>query len=101
MGRESGDVASVSDDPSEAIPKADELSDKRKRHDEAQGLLDPKGVFMLGVRGVRIRLFQMLMDARTRDLKDDLTARLQVLDEVVNALNFFITDYKVALKNKR
>ena len=91
----------MSDDPSEAIPKADELSDKRARKDEAEGLLDPKGVFMLGVRGVRIRLFQMLMDARTRELKDDLTARLQVLDEVVNALNFFISDYKVALKNKR
>ena len=91
----------VSDDPSEAIPKADELSDKRARKDEAEGLLDPKGVFMLGVRGVRIRLFQMLMDAKTRELKDDLTARLQVLDEVVNALNFFITDYKVALRNRK
>ena len=27
-------------------------------------LLDPKGVFMLGVRGVRMRWYQMLMDAR-------------------------------------
>lgn len=91
----------MSNDPSEPIPKTDDLADKRKRHDEAVGLLDPKGAFMLGVRGVRIRWFQMLMDAKTRDLKDDLTARLQVLDEVVNALNFFITDYKVGLKNKR
>ena len=88
-------------DPSEPIPKADDLSEKRERKEEAEGLLDPKGVFMLGVRGVRIRWFQELMDARDRDVKDDLTFKLQVLDEVVHVLNGFINDYKVALKNKR
>jgi hypothetical protein len=89
------------DDPSEPIPKADDLSDKRVRSEEASGLLDPKGVFMLGVRGVRIRWFQNLMDARDREVKDDLTFKLQVLDEVVHALDGFVNDYKVALKNKR
>jgi hypothetical protein len=91
----------MSDDPSEPIPPADDLAVKRQRHDDITALLDSKGVFMLGVRGVRMRWFQMLMDARTRELKDDLTARLQVLDEVVNALQGFINDYKVALRNKR
>ena len=88
-------------DPSEADAPAADLAVKRQRHDDANALLDPKGVFMLGVRGVRIRWYQMLMDARTRELKDDLTARLQVLDEVTHALQSFINDYKIALKNKR
>ena len=52
--------------PAKRSRRPTRLSDKRARKDEAEGLLDPKGVFMLGVRGVRIRLFQMLMDARTR-----------------------------------
>ena len=89
------------DDPTEPIPKADELSDKRVRNDEAGGLLDPKGVFMLGVRGVRMRWYRELLDAKDRETKDNLVYKSQVLDEVVNVLNFFITDYKVALKNKR
>ena len=88
-------------DPSEAVPPASDLAVKRQRHDDANALLDPKSVFMLGVRGVRMRWFQMLMDAKTRELKDDLTTRLQVLDEVTHALQSFINDYKIALKNKR
>ncbi len=88
-------------DPSEAVPPAPDLAVKRQRSEEAQGLIDPKGVFMLSVKGVRMRWFQMLMDARDRELKEDLTFRLQVLDEVVNALQGFINDYHVALKNKR
>ena len=43
----------MSDDPQEPIPPADDLAVKRQRSDEANTLLDPKGVFMLGVRGVR------------------------------------------------
>ena len=88
-------------DPSEPDAPAADLAVKRQRHDDANALLDPKGVFMLGVRGVRIRFYQMLMEARTRELKDDIVARMQVLDEVTHALQFFINDYKVALKNKR
>jgi hypothetical protein len=88
-------------DPREEIPKADDLAVKRERSEEASGLLEQKGVFMLGVRGVRMRWFQQLMDTRDREAKDDLTYKLQVLDEVVNALNSFINDYKVSLKNKR
>jgi hypothetical protein len=88
-------------DPNEPVPKADDLSDKRLRKEEAEGLLDPKGVFMLGVRGVRIRWFQELMAARDQETKDYLTSKLQVLDEVTNALQGFVNDYKVALKNKR
>jgi hypothetical protein len=89
-------------DPSEPVPVADDLAVKRQRHDEANTLLDPKGVFMLGVRGVRQRWFQMLMDARgNKELRDDLINRLQVLDEVTHALQFFVNDYKVAMKNKR
>jgi hypothetical protein len=89
------------EDPREEIPKADDLSDKRLRKEEAEGLLDPKGVFMLGVRGVRMRWFQELMDMNDREAKEVLTYKLQVLHEVVNALNGFVNDYKVALKNKR
>jgi hypothetical protein len=88
-------------DPSEPAPPADDLSDKRVRSEEAGALLDPKGVFMLGVRGVRMRWFQSLMDAKDRETKDNLTYKLQVLDEVVNAMNGFINDYKMALRNKR
>jgi hypothetical protein len=88
-------------DPSEPAPAADDLSEKRERSEEASGLIDPKSVFMLGVRGVRMRWFQSLMDARDQETKDNLTYKLQVLDEVVNALNGFITDYKMALRNKR
>jgi hypothetical protein len=88
-------------DPSEPIPLADDLAIKRQRSDEAEGLLDPKGVFMLGVRGVRMRWFQQLMDAKDRETKDNLTYKLQVLDEVANELQSFINDYKVALRNRR
>lgn len=88
-------------DPSEPIPPADDLAVKRQRSDEANALIDPKGVFMLGVRGVRMRWYQQLMDTRDQAMKDDLVYRSQVLDEVVNALQGFINDYKVALKNKR
>lgn len=88
-------------DPSEEVPKVDDLAVKRERSEEAEGLMDPKGVFMLGVRGVRIRWYQQLMGARDRETKDDLTAKLQVLDEVANALQGFVNDYKVALRNKR
>jgi hypothetical protein len=88
-------------DPSEEAPKVDDLAVKRERSEEAEGLMDPKGVFMLGVRGVRIRWYRELMDARDRETKDYLTSKLQVLDEVVNSLQGFVTDYKVASRNKR
>ena len=88
-------------DPSEPIPKADDLAVKRQRSEEAEGLLDPKGVFILGVRGVRMRWYQQLMATRNPEEKDDLVYKSQVLDEVVNSLQGCINDYKVALKNKR
>ena len=64
MGGEGADGMSMEwgkkngDDPTEPIPKVDELSDKRVRKEEAEGLIDPKGVFMLGVRGVRMRWYR-------------------------------------------
>jgi hypothetical protein len=88
-------------DPSEPAPAADDISAKRERREDAEGLIDPKSVFMLGVRGVRMNWFRGLMDARDQATKDELTYKLQVLDEVVNALNGFITDHKMALRNKR
>jgi hypothetical protein len=45
-------------DPSEPAPAADDMSAKRERREEAEGLIDPKSVFMLGVRGVRMNWFR-------------------------------------------
>jgi hypothetical protein len=90
----------VTDDVAEPIEPAD-LAVKRERSEEAVELLDPKGVFMLGVRGVRQRWFQQLMDAKDRETRDYLTAKLQVLDEVANSLKGFVIDYKMALGKKR
>jgi hypothetical protein len=91
----------VSDDVSEPVAAPDDLAIKRERSEEATDLLDPKGVFMLGVRTVRQRWFQQLMDANERETKNNLTYKLQVLDEVANSLKTFVIDYKVALRNKR
>jgi hypothetical protein len=41
------------------------------------------------------------MDANDRETKNNLTYKLQVLDEVANSLKTFVIDYKVALRNKR
>jgi hypothetical protein len=97
----SDDAANLAADPSEEAPKVDDLAIKRERSEEAARLMDPNGVFMLSVRGVRIRWYQQLMEARDRETKDYLTSKLQVLDEVSNALQGFVNDYKVALRNKR
>lgn len=86
-----------SHDPTEPIPVVDDLSLKRERKDEAEGLMEPNGVFMLGVKGVRMRWFQELMVARDRETKDNLTYKLQVLDEVANSLQGFVNDYKMAV----
>lgn len=91
----------MNDDPSAPIPTSDDLSLKRERKEEAEGLMEPNGVFMLGVKGVRMRWFQELMVAKDRETKDNLTYKLQVLDEVANSLQGFVTDYKMALKAKR
>ena len=91
----------MSDDVSEPVATSDDLAIKRERSEEATDLLDPKGVFMIGVRGIRQRWFQALMDANERETKNNLTYKLQVLDEVANALKSFIIDYKMALRNKR
>lgn len=101
MGGEGVLLVSDEHDPSEEIPKADDLAVKRERSEEAEDLIDPKGVFMLGVRGVRMRWFQELMDAKDKETGDYLTAKLRVLDEVANSLKGFVTDYKMALKGKR
>jgi hypothetical protein len=91
----------MSDDVAEPIAPADDLTIKRERSEEATDLLDPKSVFMIGVRTVRQRWFQALMDANDRETKNNLTYKLQVLDEVANSLKTFVIDYKVALRNKR
>jgi hypothetical protein len=91
----------MSDDVFEPYAAPDDLAIKRERSEEATDLLDPKGVFMLGVRTVRQRWFQALMDANERETKNNFTYKLQVLDEVANSLKTFVIDYKVALRNKR
>lgn len=88
-------------DPNEAIPEAPDIAVKRERKEEAEGLMESGGVFMLGVRGVRMRWFQELMDAKDRETKDNLTYKLQVLDEVANCLKGFVTEYKMAVRAKR
>jgi hypothetical protein len=91
----------VTDDVAEPVAASDDVAIKRQRSEEATDLLDPKGVFMISVRGVRQRWFQSLMDANDRETKNNLTYKLQVLDEVANALQSFIVDHKMALRNRR
>lgn len=91
----------MADDPNQTPAEAPDIAAKRERKEEAERLIDPKSVFMLGVVATRKRWFQELMSAHTRELKDELVAKLQVLDTVVNELMSFINDYKVALRNTK
>ncbi len=91
----------MSDDPNQPAPDAADFDAKRQRKEEAERLLEPKGVFMLGVIGIRQRWFRELMDARTDELKGELVAKLQVLDAVVNGLAGFVNDYRVAVRNTK
>ena len=91
----------MTDDPNQPAPDATDFDAKRQRKEEAERLLEPKGVFMLGVIGIRQRWFRELMDARTDELKGELVAKLQVLDAVVNGLAGFVNDYRVAVRNTK
>lgn len=88
-------------DPTEPDVRATDTQAKRVLFQEAKELLDPKGVFMLAIRAVRIRWYGELMDAVDRDKKADLLARLKVIDAVPAELQGFINDYTMALDRQR
>ncbi len=84
-------------DPAEQAPNVTELSTKRERREDAESLLDEKGVFMLAVRSLRIRWFNELLDTTDRETKNDLHARLKALRALPTELEGFIRDHKFAL----
>jgi hypothetical protein len=88
-------------DPTQEDAKVTELSAKRERREDAEILLDEKGVFMLAIRSLRIRWFNELMVATERTVKDDLTARLKALTALPIELEGFIRDHKFALDRVR
>ena len=90
------------DDPTQPDPVVTELSIKRARRDDAETLLEEKGVFMLAVRSLRIRWFNELMTTTERSERDALTFKLQALLSIPDELAGFIRDHKFALdKAKR
>jgi hypothetical protein len=84
-------------DPEQTDARAHDTQAKRVLFDEANELLAEKGVFMLAVRALRIKWFNALMEAKDRETKADLTAKLQVLTSIPGELQGFINDYKMAL----
>ena len=84
-------------DPREETPKVHDLSAKRLLKDEAEELLDPKGVFMAAVKAVRIKWFGQLMD--TGDA--GLIAKLQALDAIPQELQTAVNDYKMAIRHMK
>jgi hypothetical protein len=88
-------------DPTQEDPKVTELSAKRERREEAELLLEEKGVFMLAIRSLRIRWFNELMTTSERATKDDLTARLKALTALPVEIEGFIRDHKFALDRAR
>lgn len=87
-------------DPFAPDVRAVDSDAKRALHNEATDLLDKSGVFMLAIRSLRIQWFNELMNAKDWESQAHLTRKLQVLTEVPQELQRFITDYKFAL-NKR
>ena len=87
-------------DPFAPDVRATDGDAKRLLRDQADELLDKNGVFMLAVRSLRIQWFNELMAAKDWETQTNLTRKLQVLTEVPQELQRFITDYKFAL-NKR
>ena len=91
----------MSDDPQTENAKVNDLSQKRALKDEAEGLLDPAGVFMAAVRTLRIAWYREWLDAKDHAAVEELRAKLQVLDAIPKMINAAITDYKFAADRQR
>jgi hypothetical protein len=88
-------------DPTQTDARANDTSAKRVLYDEANDLLNEKGVFMLAIRALRIRWYGEFLDTNEREKERDLKARLKVLDAVPAEIKRFVSDYTVAQKNVR
>jgi hypothetical protein len=83
-------------DPTQVDARANDTAAKKILADEANELLSEKGIFMLAVRALRIRWYGELLDATERDKKNDLLAKLKVLDAVPLEVKRFVSDYSMA-----
>ena len=84
------------DDPRTEAPKVVDVSALRARRDEAEILLDEKGVFLTAVRAVRIKWYRELMATRETKVKDELVAMLRALDAVPEMMQTEISNHKMA-----
>lgn len=91
----------MSDDPQTENAKVNDLSQKRALKDEAEGLLEPSGVFMAAVRTLRIGWYREWLDAKDQAVVADLRARLQALDAIPQMIKAAISDYKFAADRQR
>lgn len=88
-------------DPKDENAKPDELSAKRALADEAQELLNDKGVFMGAVKAVRIKWYREWLDATDEAVIAQLRAKLQALDAVPQLIQTAVNDYTVAARHKK
>ncbi len=84
-------------DPTEIDARANDTAAKRVLNDQANELLDEKGIFMLAVRALRIRWYGEWLDSADRDKQRDLRAKLQCLDAIPLEIGRFVSDYKMAM----
>lgn len=88
-------------DPTQTDARANDTAAKRVLFEEANDLLNEKGVFMLAIRALRIRWYGELLDAIDRDKKSDLLSRLKVLDAVPAEIKRFVGDYNMAIDKQK
>ncbi len=84
-------------DPTEPDTRGVDNDAKRTLFLEAKDLLEPKGVFMLAVRALRIRWYGEHMDCSDRDKDRELKAKLQCLDAIPAEIQRFVNDYAMAM----
>jgi tRNA1(Val) A37 N6-methylase TrmN6 len=86
------------DDPQAENARITELSALRALAEEAEQLLDDKGVFMRSIRAARIQWFGQLMDTRDKHLEERLLAQLRVLDAIPRVIKTATSDHTMAMR---
>ena len=88
-------------DPIEPDTRGADTDAKRVLFNEAQELLNDKGVFLLAIRALRIRLYREHLDTYDRDKDRELKAQLQCLDKIPAEIQRFVSDYAMAMDKQR
>jgi hypothetical protein len=88
-------------DPTEPDERAADTDAKRVLFQEAQELLNEKGVFLLAIRALRIRWYGEWLDCSDRDKERDYKARLKIIDAVPAEIQRFVNDYKMTMDRQR